>query len=195
MQAQTEQSWTRHPSSNRTASDRTFKLRLDIPPHKGQHQTKRIPDKREGPDHIRPDTCTQTGLAQLDIPTHTRQASDNTVQRLHSSPDQTATKTRHPDSDRTASDQTFKLRLHSHSLRPNIPAQTGKPQTSQAQIRQFQTRHSSADRKASINSSQIRHSSADRKPPDLTTKRKLNIPTSGWTASRGHPSSDLTGQL
>ena len=92
-------------------------------------------------------------------------------------------------------------------LRPAIQTHTAQPP---------QTAHSSSDpeasdqpssdckvsdqtfqrRSESINGQlQNKQSSAEWKAPYLTAKRKLNIPASGWTSSRGHPSSDLTRQL
>ena len=116
--------WTRHPSSNQTASDRTSKLRLDIP------FQKRI-------SLLRPYTQAQTGQTQLqtrrprsdwtsqlipdslgpDIQAQSQQPQTALLHAGHSSPDRTATKTRHPDSDRTCHHRP-------NSLRPDRPAQT-----------------------------------------------------------------------
>ena len=162
MQAQTEQSWTRRPSSNHTVSDRTCKLRLDIPSQNGQHQSKKIPDNHEGPDHLRLDTQAQIGQVQLGIPTHTGQpwTGHPTSDLGQSRQPQTTpphslqvTFQSRPDSHK---DQTFRLRRN--SLRPDIQAETAQSQP--------QTKHSSSDRKASD------QPGSDRTAPDQTFQRR-----------------------
>ena len=124
--------WTRHPSSNQTASDRTSKLRLDIPFQKSQYQSKnlpgtpcsdRTPKLRLGRHSFRPDIQGQTG---------------------------------HPNSYRTASDRTSNLRadsLRQHCSTRDIQAQTGQPQRPDIQT---QTGRATTDQTASDQTAQLR---------------------------------------
>ena len=149
--------WTRHPSSNQTASDRTSKLRLDIP------FQKRI-------SLLRPYTQAQTGQAQLqtrhprsdwtsqlmpdslgpDIQAQSRQPQTALRHAGHSSPDRTSRfrsdvspqteqpQTRHSSSHcaAIASDRTFQhkpdssrpAKLRLDRFRPDTPAQIGNHQ-------------------------------------------------------------------
>ena len=94
------------------------------------------------PDNLGPDIQAQTRH-----PSSEPTASDNTTPRgtfkrrpdshkLQTSrlrPDMPA-QTEKPQTRQASSDQTFKLTLHSHGVRPIVPAETGELQTSQTQI-------------------------------------------------------------
>ena len=67
----------------------------------------------------------------------------------------------------------FKLRPHSHRLRPDVPTQTRQPQTRHAQPEQPQTRHAQPE---------AGHSSSDRTVTDLLKDRSITAKTTIFTA-------------
>ena len=168
-------------------TDRTSKLRLDIPFQKGRHQSKRIPDnptkdqtnsdrtpklklaRRSWTSQLIPDSLGLGSLRQHrptgDIQGQTRQPQRPDIQTQTEQP-----RTRHSSSDCTviASGQTFQLRrgsprparLSLDSSRPDVPAQTGEHRS-------------------------VVHG------PDIPAQIRKHR----WTVSRKHPSSDLKGQL
>ena len=152
MPAQNRERQTEHPISNWTLHYRRAYISPNIPQttttdpllrqesqaQTGQAQLQTRHPRSDLTSQLIPDSLGPDIIAQTWHPSSEPTASDSTVPhgtfkpRPNSHEDQTSRfrpdvppQTEQPQTRQASSDQTFKLTLRSHSLRPDIPAQTG----------------------------------------------------------------------